>query len=293
VRPDRYHGFLFNSADLSEDVDLDVETRKEILYLAASVDGFTHWQALGLPWNASVEQVRDAYRDRAKRFHPDRFPGKRLGAYRGRLERIFRRFTEARDALGDETARAAYARQTAPPEEVARAAARQIENDARSRERRARMARNHPLVSRVAKVREFMDRGRKAMDEGRFADAARDFLTVNAMDASVAEARSLAEEARRKASGMKARELWENARTAELQHDLDRAQFLAEAAAEAEPGEPRWTIYVARLALERGALDTARLRAEAVVRSSPATAAGHEVLGEILALQGRSEEHHV
>jgi tetratricopeptide (TPR) repeat protein len=131
-----------------------------------------------------------------------------------------------------------------------------------------------------------MDRGRKAMDDGRFADAARDFFTVQAMDATVAEARSLAEEARRKASGVKARELWEQARTAELQHDLDRAQILAEAAAEADPGEPRWVIYVARLALERGAIETARQRAESVVRSSPATAAGHEVLGEILAVQG-------
>jgi curved DNA-binding protein CbpA len=286
VQADRYRGFLFNPADLSEDVDIDPDRRREILYLVASMDGWTHWQVLGLAWNATSDQARDAYREKAKLFHPDRYPGKRLGTYRGRLERIFRRITEARDALGDEEARAAYARRTAPPEEVARAAARQIENDDRARERRARMARTNPLVSRVARVRELVDRGRKAMEEERFADAVRDLLTATAMDPNATEARALAEQARKKASAGKARDLWEKARAAELQHDLDRAQFLAEAAAEAEPGEPRYAVYVARVALERGALDTARQRAEVAVRSAPSLATAHEVLGEVLAIQG-------
>ena len=286
VQADRYHGFLFNPADLSEEVDIDLPRRREILYFAGSMDRWTHWQVLALPWNASVVQVKDAYRERAKVFHPDRFPGLQLGSYRSRLERIFRRLTEARDALAEEPARSAYARQTAPPEEVARSAARQAENDVRSRERRARMARNNPLVSRVARVRELMDRGRQAMTEERFADAARDFMTASAMDATVAEARTLAEQARRKASSGRARELWEKARAAELQHDFDHAQMLAEAAADAEPGEARYGVYVARLAIERGALETARSRAEGAVRTAPALATAHEVLGEVLALQG-------
>jgi curved DNA-binding protein CbpA len=286
VKADRYNGFLFNPADLSEDVDLDVEHRREILFLAATMDGWTHWQALGVPWNASVDAARDAYREKAKVFHPDRYPGRRLGSFRPRLERIFRRLTEARDALSEEVARAAYARKTAPPEEIARAAARRIEDDVRSQERKARMARTNPMVSRVSRVRGLMDRGRTAMEEGRFADAARDFLTASAMDPTLAEARSLAEDARKKASSGKARDLWEKARTAELQNDLDRAQMHAEAAAVAEPGEPRYAIYVARVALQRGALETARGRAEGAVRAAPSLATAHEVLGEVLAAQG-------
>ena len=288
MQADRFQGFLFNPADLSEDVDIDPDRRREILYLVASMDGWTHWQVLGVPWNAPVDKARDAYREKAKVFHPDRYPGRRLGSFRGRLERIFRRLTEARDVLGDEAARAAYARRTAPPEEVARAAARQIENDTRAQERRARMVRNNPMVSRVARVRELIDRGRRNMQEDRFADAARDFLTAVALDPSATEAKALAEQARSKASSGKARELWEKARAFQLQNELDRAQFLAEAAADADPGEPRYGIYVARLALERGAIETARLRAEAVVRSAPSLATAHEVLGEVLAIQGDS-----
>ena len=148
------------------------------------------------------------------------------------------------------------------------------------------MARTNPIVSRLTRVRELMERGRQAMEEERFADAARDFLTANAMDPTVGEAVALAEQCKRKASAAKAREIWEKARAAELQNDLDRAQFLAEAAADAEPTEPRYGVYVARLALQRGALETARQRAEAAVRSAPSLATAHEVLGEILSVQG-------
>jgi len=286
VKADRYQGFLFNPADLSEDVDLDVERRREILYFAATMDGWTHWQALELPWNASASDARDAYREKAKIFHPDRFQGRRLGAFRPRLERIFRRLTEARDVLSDEASRKAYAQKTAPPEEVARAATRRIEDDVRAKERRARLARTNPMVSRVARVQELMERGRKARDEGRFEEAARDFHTASALDPTLAEARSLAEDAKKRAGAGKARDLWEKARAAELQNDLDRAQMHAEAASEADPGDPRYVVYVARLALQRGALQTARSRAEAAVRAGPSLATAHEVLGEVLAVQG-------
>jgi tetratricopeptide (TPR) repeat protein len=288
VKADRYHGFLFNPADLSEDVDLDLDRRREILFLAAKADSWTHWQVLGIPWNAPAQEAKDAYREQAKVFHPDRYPGKRLGTFRPRLERIFRRLTEARDALADDAARAAYARKTAPPEEAARAEARKLQDEERSRERRGRLARTNPLVGRIARVREIVDRGRRAMDEERWADAARDVLTASAMDPSLTDVKALADQVRGKAATAKARDLWEKARTAELQHDLDRAQMFAEGAAEADPREPRHEVYVARLALQRGALETARARAEAAVRAAPSLATAHEVLGEVLAAQGNS-----
>ena len=111
---DRYQGHLFNPADLAEAVDLDVDRRKAILYAEAKLPEWTHWQVLGLPWNASVEAVRAAYIEQVKIFHPDRYPGKRLGSYRTRLERVFRRVTEARDVLTSEEQRAAYVLATAP-----------------------------------------------------------------------------------------------------------------------------------------------------------------------------------
>jgi Tfp pilus assembly protein PilF len=62
----------------------------------------------------------------------------------------------------------------------------------------------------------------------------------------------------------------------------------AEAAADADAAEPRYLVYVARLALDRGALETARGRAETAVREAPSLATAHEVLGEVLAVQGEN-----
>ena len=285
---DRYQGFAFDPADLAEDVDIAPDLRREILHVAGSMGSWTHWQVLGVPWNASCERARDAYRERALLFHPDRYLGKRTGSYRARLERIFRRITEARDVLCEETARTAYAERTAPPEEAARRATRRIEDEERSRERRARLARVNPRLARAHQVQELVERGRKALAEERWADAARDLLTASALEPAAADVRTLGEQARRKAQASKAKELHVRARASEAAGDREGAQLLAEQAAEAEPGEPRHQLLVARLALARGAPETARARADAAVRAAPTMAAAHALLGEALAALGDS-----
>ena len=135
---------LADAAALREDVDLDAARRLEIVRAEEGLATATHWQVLGLPWDAPVSAVRAAYLQKVKVFHPDRYPGQRLGSFRPRLERVFRRLTEARDVLADEDRRADYARQTAPPEERARLDARQVGDERRADERRARLARQSP-----------------------------------------------------------------------------------------------------------------------------------------------------
>ena len=77
---DRYKGFTFDEAALREDVDLDADRRREILYLEGTAQTATHWEVLGLPWNAPVDAAKAAYLERVKIFHPDRYAGKRLGS---------------------------------------------------------------------------------------------------------------------------------------------------------------------------------------------------------------------
>jgi curved DNA-binding protein CbpA len=286
VPADRYQDFVFNPADLSEDVDLDFDRRREILYVHANLKGWTHWKVLGLAWNASPDEVRDAYRERVKVFHPDRYPGKRLGSYRARLEQVFRRLTEARDELASEAGRAAYAARTAPADEFARMEARRLEDEQRTLERRARLARSNPLVARAARVAELIQRGKQELAGGKFPQAMNDFLTASSLDASNAEARSLAQEARKRASGERARELWDRAQAAALGDRLELAQELAAGAAEADPQNPRYAVFAARLALRRGAFESARDLAAGAVRAQPSFAPAHEVLGEALAEQG-------
>jgi curved DNA-binding protein CbpA len=287
---DRYQNFVFTPSDLAEDVDLPLETRKEILYLHANLGTIDHWALLGLRWNAPPEAARTAYLDKVKVFHPDRHAGRRLGSYLGRIEKIFRALTEARDVLGDPVRRAEYARRTAPPEEFARMEARKLEDEARTGERRARLARANPLVARVARVQDLVRRGRQAMADGKFSQASTDFMTALGLDPRHPEARALAEEARRKAGSQRARDHYDKGLAAELIGNRAAALAAFREAAEADPGEPRYAAAASRAALEAGDLPAARQLAEAAVRAGPRAARALEALGAALQRGGEHRE---
>lgn len=283
-------GFAFDPAALQEDVDLDGARRREILSAEASLPRWTHWDALGLPWNAPLAAVRAAYLEKVKVFHPDRYPGLRLGSYRARLEKVFRRLTEARDALSDEARRAAYARQTAPADEFARLEARKLEDERRAEERRARLARQSPLVARAARVADLVRRGKDALRAGQVAQAANDLLLAQGMDPQNAELAALAAEARRRAATQRAGDAFERALAAEAMGNHGRALAAFREALEADPRHARAAAGGARAALAAGDVAAARELAEAGVRAAPSAGFAHEALGEVLEAQGARKE---
>jgi curved DNA-binding protein CbpA len=291
---DRFSGFEFDAAVLGEDVDLDVAIRKEILFAEAHVAKATHYDVLGLKWGANGEAAKASYLVKVKVFHPDRYAGKRLGTYRGRLERVFRRITEAKDVLSDDARRGAYQVQTAPPEERAKAQLRKVDDEKRSEERRARLVRSNPLigqsVQRAQRVGELMLRGKQALSDGRFSAAANDFFTILGMDANHAEAKQLANEARAKANAGRANEALEKAVKAALSGHRDNAVESLRAAVEAEPTNPKTLLRASRVAMEALAYDAARQFAEAAVRVAPRSGGAHEALGIAQDAEGRRDE---
>jgi tetratricopeptide (TPR) repeat protein len=66
------------------------------------------FQVLGLEPGVTKEQVRAAYLDLAKSFHPDRVPALGTGELRPKMERIFARISEAHATLCDDQARRKY-----------------------------------------------------------------------------------------------------------------------------------------------------------------------------------------
>jgi tetratricopeptide (TPR) repeat protein len=291
---ERFRGFVFNAADLGEDVDLDPGIRKEILFAEAKAATGTLYDVLGLKWGATAEAAKAAYVAKVKVFHPDRYPGKRLGSYRGRLERVFRKLTEAKDVLCDDERRAAYQAASAPPEEKARAELRRAEDERRADERRARLARSNPLVGqslqRAHRVSELLQRGKAALAEGRFSAAANDFFTILGMDANHPEAKQLGTEARAKANAGRANEAIERAVKASLSGHREAAVEALRAAVEAEPQSPRTLLRAARVAMDVSAYEVARQFAEAAVRSAPRSGGAQEALGVALEAEGRKDE---
>jgi tetratricopeptide (TPR) repeat protein len=287
---DRHQGFTFRDADLSEDVDLDVERRKEILVADARLPTWTHWQALGLPWNAPPDAAKAAYVSLVKVFHPDRYAGKRLGSYRGRLDRIFRRITEARDVLVDETRRVAYVRASAPPEEVAKLEVRKIEDERRAEERRARLTRTNPVLQRAGRVGELVERGRKALAEGRFAQAANDLLAAQALEPRNPEVATLAAEAKRRANLAKVSDLLRKAADEEAKGKAAAALDLYREAVAVDPANLRAAAEAARALSVAGDAAGARAIAEGALKVGPRSGLAHEALGWALEAEGNKKE---
>lgn len=287
---DRYQGFVFIPADLAEEVDLDLERKKEILFADARLARATYWEVLGIPWNAPAADVKAAYLEKVKVFHPDRYPGKRLGSFRARLERVFRKATEARDHLSDETRRAAYARTTAPPEELAKLEARKLEDERRAAERRARLARQNPLVARAGRVGELVTRGKAALADGRFAQAAADLVVAQGLSPGDAELAALAAEAKRKAAAVKGTDLFHKGLEAEAVGNTRAAFEAFRDAFAADPANLRAAAQAARAALAVGEVGAARALVDQALQAAPRSGLLHEALGLVLEAEGSKKD---
>src|SRR6266849_1374916 len=93
-----------------EHVELDPEKKREILRLEEELGRMNHFEVLGLPPGASPAEVKQSYYEASLKYHPDRFYQKKLGSFGPRIERIFRRLTEANVVLTDPKKRSEYQR---------------------------------------------------------------------------------------------------------------------------------------------------------------------------------------
>lgn len=107
-----------------DDVDLAPELRRSIDDLHGKLDALDHYALLGVARDADRKAIKGAYFAHAARLHPDRWFGKRLGAWKAKLEAVFGRMTTAHDTLTHPGRRAeydAYLRQHAQIEAFERA----------------------------------------------------------------------------------------------------------------------------------------------------------------------------
>ncbi|MGA9525458.1 MAG: J domain-containing protein, partial [Myxococcaceae bacterium] len=143
-------------AAMAEDVDLPTERKKEILDLERALDRLDAFELLGLRPGATAEEAKQAWYEASRRYHPDRFFGKNIGSFRVRIDRIFKRLTEAYNTLSDPKKRAAYFAAhpelaAAPKPEAPAPSERTPLDPERAAERRERFAR-HPYLAKRGRV---------------------------------------------------------------------------------------------------------------------------------------------
>lgn len=91
-------------------VDLPDTFQAEIRNLARALPGLDYFELLGVSRDATADEVRDAFFERSKTFHPDRYFKKELGPYAGLLTEIYKRIVAAHDVLRDAKLRSSYQR---------------------------------------------------------------------------------------------------------------------------------------------------------------------------------------
>ena len=95
-------------AATSDGIELAPERRKRIDDLYVAIDLLDHYQMLGISHRAGKPEVRSAYFELSKVFHPDTAFRKNVGNYRQKMEAIFKRLTEAYEVLGKKKSREEY-----------------------------------------------------------------------------------------------------------------------------------------------------------------------------------------
>jgi hypothetical protein len=98
----------YDPKELEEAVDLTAEQKRRVLDLFYRLDDLDHYTLLGVGKDADKKTVKRSYFELAAVMHPDRYFKKNLGSFKGKMEQLFGRVTEAHDTLTDVSRRAEY-----------------------------------------------------------------------------------------------------------------------------------------------------------------------------------------
>ena len=246
---------------MSEKIDLEPERQQEIATLEARMAAANLFEVLGVGFGASPDDIRTAFRELSRRYHPDRFFGKNLGEYRAKVDRIFKRLVEANQVLTDPDKRRAYldanpALRTAVKAASggfgaapARPAPKTEDEQARDAERRARLTR-HPYLAKASKMQELIQKGKEAVAKGDHSQAFQHLNMATQLDPQHAEARTLLIEVRRQYEAARSAADLKRAEDALAQGEEELALQALRAAVTSSPKNAKAAAMVATI-LER------------------------------------------
>lgn len=270
-----------------EEVDLDPARKQEILEMERALDYQTHFEFLGVEVDADTDAVRKAYHELSRKFHPDRYFQKNLGSFRGRVEKIFRRLTEANITLSDPTRRAAYL--AAHPEiarPVPKTAPKAEESPERLAERRARLA-THPYLMRNRKGHELLAEAKALMAKDDYPKAMVVLDQATRLDPKNTELSDLLQQARRQQDRQRAENELKKAQEAEMLGNLNAAAEAYRQAIALDPTNTRAAARGASLILQLGGdLKEAKQLAQRAVDGEPNNASYRALLAKLLLSAG-------
>jgi tetratricopeptide (TPR) repeat protein len=91
-----------------DDAEIDDTRRRRINDVHSRLDVLNFYEVLGVSETSSRAEIRTAYFELAKVFHPDTMFRRRLGSFKPKMEAIFKRLTEAYEVLSKKKPREEY-----------------------------------------------------------------------------------------------------------------------------------------------------------------------------------------
>ena len=106
--PLTFSSHSFDEQKMNEEIDLSDEERRHLLFFHHCLDYIDHYQILGVSRDATRKEIRSAYFDLSKRFHPDVFYTKNIGSFSSYIDNIFQCLNAAHHTLSNKKRRAGY-----------------------------------------------------------------------------------------------------------------------------------------------------------------------------------------
>ena len=282
-----------DQAALDEEVDLDRATKERILSLHAHLAQLTHYQLLGIDRRADAKQIKKAYFESSRLYHPDTYFRKNLGSYKARIDAIFKAIGKAYDVLSNEQKRAAYDatlpyEPTAEEVEQKKARQEQEKRDARLRqERRQRLLKRNPLAQRKAQASRHLAEARQAEQENDFIKAANCAKLALALLPDDEKIKAYHQEVEKKAAPERAARNYKRGLGDESLGRLEEALDWFRRAVENNPEDSRALFKAASLMLElKRDLLVAVQYCRKVIELEPENSKAHLVLGKVFLEQG-------
>ena len=297
---------VIDESALDGGLEIDLAVQRRILWFESTLDRPYH-EILGVPVGTEPKALKRAYFRLSKEFHPDRYFRKQVGAYLGRLEKIFKKLLEAHEMLSDpalcgvdntETAAAGPAslesKQGPPVSEVtiekARRAPRPLTKLERLKQRMPFRVSGTVIEARRARAVPIFDAGCVSMKEGRFQEAEASFRIAISFDPSCAEFKAALGDLRVLAAGESAGKLLDRTSGRMSPEELGKALSLLEDVLLYRPHDPDLNERAARISMELGRFGSAEEYAETMLARVPESAEAYTILGRIHAERKQNEQ---
>lgn len=174
-----YGTFVFSPALMQAESDLSTEEKKRVIYLYEHLEQATHYELLDVKRTADPKDIKRAYFERSKDWHPDRFARKSLGPFKRMVSEIFKQLQEAQRTLSNAERKKAYDKTVIfdfGDEELGEVLAvrRKEEREARRQhEAEDRRKRRNPVRQRLEKAKSWAELAEEKHATGDLAEAYR------------------------------------------------------------------------------------------------------------------------